>query len=360
MKQSKLRVIEPNQIAEAKGQKMSKAYLDTLHIALTLVAHAENESPDNLDYEFNVNDYKDKFGLQFNANAYKKLRQGIKNTMKNDSLLTIVDANGNEIDFFPFQEVEYIASELKVHIVFTRRFKRILNELLESRGKKIYFALPDTLQMKSEYSKKLYPILLEFIGKPIEFTGSGSLQGKFFDRIYSLDDFRDVLCIPKSYVIKNIKDVCNVIQAEIEAYTPYHADAFYNQITGRGRYGGKITHICWKIKSKEKIKENLIIENAKSAVLTIEPGVKWIMNLTGLDSYSAVIVWNAAKKHGRDESYIEEAYEVAKNNGARDLGKLMTSFMQHGFSKDRKSLPKKNSFNDFEQRDCDYSDLEMY
>lgn len=374
MKKDDLRVIEPNQIAEAKGQKMSKAYLDTLHIALNIVAHTDGDRADNLDYEFSVNEYKDKYGLQFDSNAYKKLRKAIHDTMKSDSLLTMINERGNEVDFFPFQEVEYIPSELKVHIVFTRRFKKILNELLASKGKKIYYALPDTLQMKSEYSKKMYPILLEYMGKPMEFAGTGSLKGKKFDRIDTLENFKELLCIPKSYVIKNIKDVCDTIQAEIEAYTPYHAEAFYNQLAGRGRYGGKITHICWTIEKKEKAKSRPLTESEKAeydrmtagaeqmtleeVAPQIEPTVKWLMDLTGLDVKSASIVNNAAMKNGRDFNYIKEAYEVAKSNGAEDLGKLMTHFMKAGFSKKSKALQKKNSFNSFQQRDYDFDALE--
>lgn len=131
---------------------MSKAFLDILDISMQKVVETD-ESPDNLDYDFFVKDYEEQFGLQFNKNAFRKLRKAIHDTMKTDSLLTINLKEGHEIDYFVFQEVEFIEADGRIHVVFTRRFKKILIELLEQKGKKIYYSLPDTLQMNSEYSK---------------------------------------------------------------------------------------------------------------------------------------------------------------------------------------------------------------
>ena len=362
MRKKELQVTEPNSIAEAKGRKMSKAFLDTLYITLNLVASEENVHPDNLDYEFCVTDYKEKFGLQFDKNVYKKLRKAIRDTMRNDSLLTIINEQGNEVDFFPFQEIEYDANELKIHIVLGRRFKKIITDLLESKGKKVYFSLTDTLRMKSEYTKKMYPILLEYIGKPMTFTGSGSLQGKRFDRIDTIENFKELLCIPKSYVIKNIKDTCTMIQAEIEAYTPYRVEVYYNQIAGRGRYGGKTTHICWTIRQKEKVKEvkeDIKTEKQKKIPVELPPteDESWLMGLTNLDRISCSIILRTAEEYGRTKEYITEACEVATNSNANDLGKLLTSFMKKGYSKPKKNNAS-NNFHNFSQREYDYDELE--
>lgn len=374
MAKDNLQVIEPNQIIEAKLKKMSKGFLDTLYVGMTLVAETfENDDPERLEYSFYARELAEKYGLENEKSIYKKLKDQVTSTMEKDSLMYI-NENGEDIRYFVFQEVRYADGEGKVTIVFSNRFKKALHQMLLARGKKAYFGLRDVMGMKSEYTKKMYPILLEYMGKPMEFAGTGSLKGKKFDRIDTLENFKELLCIPKSYVIKNIKDVCDTIQAEIEAYTPYHAEAFYNQLAGRGRYGGKITHICWTIEKKEKAKSRPLTESEKAeydrmtagaeqmtleeVAPQIEPTVKWLMDLTGLDVKSASIVNNAAMKNGRDFDYIKEAYEVAKSNGAEDLGKLMTHFMKAGFSKKSKALQKKNSFNSFQQRDYDFDALE--
>lgn len=358
MKVKKNEIVEPNSIANARIQVMSKAYLDTLHIALYQIVQADDE-PENLDYEFEVKEYKDKFGLAFDKNAYRKLRKQIHDTMKHDSLMTMPLKDGTETDFFPIQEIIYDEENGKIHIVLSRRFKSIVVELLNSKGKKVYYALPDTLKMKSEYAKKMYPILLEYVGKPFPFKGQGTLNGIYFDRVDDIDNFRNMLNIPKSYNITNIKIVCDTICKEINNYTPYLVYTHYNMVSSKGRYK-KISHICWNISKKEDMKSSKaeisgqvefsnteefdnIIKNMQSEELELDDYIDIIdaYNLK-IGTRSTINIAKKALEMGLTKNYLCQTIELAKSQKSNNLGGKIMSFVVNGFNEPKEN--KKTGF----------------
>lgn len=299
----KLTVTKPNSIAEARGT-MNKAFLDIMDISLQK-AVADIQNPDTLRYKIDVKEYQDKFGLKFDSNAFKKLRNSAKSALKTSSLITIEIDLGHEVDFFVFQEIEYIRESGTLNVMFSERFKKTLIDLLMRRGMKIYYSLPDTLQMNSEYSKKLYPILLERVNKKsgdgMRFSASGTLQGKMFDSIFSIDEFKVLLNIPKSYKTSNIKDTCHLVVAEIEAYTPYHATVAYNeQKAMRGR--PKTTHICWTM-SKKARKTPETNDRLESLTLMITDTAK-IAGFT-LNEKDVMAVAKSAEKFGLNDAEIK-------------------------------------------------------
>lgn len=363
-------VIEPNSIAESKDKKMSKAYLDILHIVLHQIANNDDEDPNNLDYDFNVSEYRKKYELS--NDTYRKMKRQVRYTMKNDSLMSIRLKDGSISDFFPFQEVIYNEGKGSIHIVLSRRFKFIIEELLKEKGRKVYYALPDTLQMKSAYAKKMYPILLEYFGKPMIFTGSGSLNGKSFDRIDTIENFKEMLSMPKSYVIKNIKDTCHTIVSEIEEYTPYVVNVFFNQISGRGRYGGKTTHVCWTISKKKtnSIPGQIEFEDTTGfdeivmdmQETTSHSDIDYVVDLIdsynlGIGSKSTINIAKKAYELNRNEKYIREAIEIAKSQKCNNLGGKIMKFIIDGYA-DSVKREKKTGFYNFESRKYDYDDLE--
>ena len=251
-------VIKPNAVAEARG-KMSREFLTILDMALHQVAAglANGDDPNKLEYEFYVRDYADKFGLNFSSDAYRKLRDAVNHVMGNGFHFTMPLVDGGIANFYPFQEIDYYDGEGRMRVTFGIRFKNVVVDYINERKARVYYPLVDTLQMASGYSKRLYPILLERVhkatGDDMTFSAAGSLHGKKFDRIDSMDGFRELLDIPKSYITKQVKDICETVIREIDAYTDYHAEVFYNDAPGgRGRYP-KITHICWRMERKPKV-----------------------------------------------------------------------------------------------------------
>lgn len=328
-------VIKPNSIAEARGT-YSKTFLDILDIVLQKVA-LENENPANLRYEFYIKDYISAFGLRFDFDAFRKLRTSVKAAYEKEPVITLCLDDDTEVDFRVFQEIKYSKADMKIEVMLTTRFKEQLIDLLEQKGKKIFYALPDTLQMKSEYSKKMYPVLLERVHKgPTDrmcFSGRGTQKGVYFDRIDSMEEFRALLNLPKSYKISNIKEMCALIMREIEEYTPYTARCYYNEYApGRGRPG--VTHICWTMERKEAPadKKKTVIRTDVSEVAqneSISDRVQWLMALAHLGEDSAASIIRKAEKYGRDDDYILKAYSTACSVGADSLGAMLSYFMNH-------------------------------
>lgn len=247
MSDKKPEVVEPNTIVEARGS-MNKAFLDTFHAALAQVAQSD-DIPELLEYEWDAKQYKNMYGLKYTDNIYKKMANDADNCFKNDTIFIGDYKKGEEIHVF--SRVHYDGQAGKISIRFSNEFKTLLVQSIEQKGKKVYFSLPDTLRMGSMYSKRMYPILLEYIGHPIVFTGEGSLKGQKFDRIDSIQNFRDILSLPDSYNIARIKTICKTIVDEVQEFTPYEASVSYNALArGQGRYPS-VTHVCWNIHKKK-------------------------------------------------------------------------------------------------------------
>lgn len=351
--EKKLTVTKPNPIAEARGI-MNKSFLDILDISLQKVA-SDMENPNQLKYTINVKDYQDKFGLKFDRNSFMKLRISAKSAMRSNSLITVEIEPGREVDFFVFQEIEYVEKEGVINVMFTERFKGMLVDLLKRRGLKIYYSLPDTLQMNSEYSKKLYPVLLERVhkgGNGMTFSAYGTLHDRTFDSIFPIDDFKKLLGIPKSYKTSNVKSTCSLIMGEIERCTPYHATVAYNEQKAlRGR--PKTTHVCWTMEPKETPKqENKGLESMK---LTIEETAKKAG--FSLNEKEVAAVSRAAVASGLNDAEIKRRIlHIGKNTGyiKNQVGYLIFVLSER-YEKEKEKI--KNGFHNFEQRDTDYDAL---
>jgi len=242
------RVAKPSTLAEARGQ-LNKGFLDVIDIILSQI-NEKKDNPDNLVYEIRVKDYADKFGLDFDKNAYRKLRKEIHSKMAGNDLISIIDSNGNIVDFHPIQEIVWKTNGT-ISVMLSVRFKNMITKTLEDkRSSIIYYALPHTLMMGSKYSKKMYPILLEHVNHKIVFTGEGSLKGNSYTVIQPLEKFYSLLSIPKGYKTSDIKNICNTICNDISYSTSYIATVEYNELAkGAGR--PKTTHICWRLTEKD-------------------------------------------------------------------------------------------------------------
>lgn len=276
MSNTKHRVVEPNKIADSTTEIMdkdgkyvplmhrgiNKDFLDLLHITLSVMAERNDCDPNILDYTFSVTDYKDCLGLTNSKDAYHKIKDMTMSALADCALAYPTDKGF--IAYNAFQAVEYNDQKGQVCISLSQHFKKNLLELMAEKGKKVYFELSDTLSMKSMYSKKVYPVLLEFKDKTITFNGKGDQQGKSFTRIFSLDEFRTLTNLPESYGVDRLRSVCQGIKNDIDSCTKYSCSFTLNLAKeGRGRYG-KLTHICF----------NLLSIKAEEVKVLAEPHIK--------------------------------------------------------------------------------------
>lgn len=326
----KYNVIEPNSIAEARGP-MNKAFIDILHT--TLAKAADDDDANNLSYSWKVTDYCGKYGFKYSQDEYRKVRRQVDDAFDNSPIFVTTMPDGTEIRFNVFQSMRYLSDQDTITVSLTSDFKAMLVKLMVNKGRKIYFSLPDTLAMKSEYGKRMYPILLEYVGKPIKFAGQGSLSGQLFDRIDSVDDLRSVLYMPDSYKISNIKHCCELIEKDINGNTNYEAKVFYN-VSDKGRGAHKpITHVCWTMRKKDN-NDGITATSDNKTAMPEETSSKafddnimalFIKGITNLDDSSCERIAKEAVKHNRDNAYIVNAYNHCGN--AKDMTAMMMYFM---------------------------------
>lgn len=386
------KVPEPNSVAEAaltqnsgstdRNLISSAAHcsgLDLIHISLYLVAQDAPYEGNKLLYEFDPGDFSKLMGLKNDRDSFKKLTNYamIFSSDLNFSIPTI-DEKGNPTIVSIFEYIKFKKDSRTIEILFTRTGKKALVKEFQSSGKKIYYYLADELSMKSAYSKKLYPILLENINRKLmSFNGNGDLNGQYYSSIFNLPKFMDMMQIPPGYRrISSIKRICDSVASEITKCTHHDCAVEYNFIRSRG-CSGKLTHICFRIaaKKKQNNQDDIVLDDlsfldnsgADDAVIKSNTAdidadrLAWWMDLTGLDELSAKINLRKAAEFCRDDAFLKNAYEKCREQGAYNLGGLLTSMIVNGITDDKEissaGCSKKNSFLNTPRSDMDYEKL---
>lgn len=326
-------VVTPNSVAEIRGV-YKRDFLDLFDMILHEIG--EESDHDICEYELHAAKYKDAFGITLDKNYYPLIEKKIETIQAVEPLATIY-IDGWKVHTRFFQASKFNPDTKKIILRVDEDFKKLIVRLLNEKGKKVYYGLSDTLRMRSEYSKRFYPILLERVhknpGDRMNFSGEGDLHGVAFDQIYKIEDFRKLLNIPKTYITSRVGFICNQIAEEIYSCTPYEAHYFFNKKkNGRGRPG--VTHICWTMEKKEAqinrkktVIKTEVIEEAQSE--PISDRVQWLMALSHLGEDSAASIIRKAEKYGRDDDYILKAYSTACSVGADSLGAMLSYFMNH-------------------------------
>lgn len=354
MKKEEL-VIKPNSIAEARGKILPNT-LDLLDITIHSIIKKPYDDPEQLEYYITASDYTEKFGFNETRNAYRKLKELTYDVMYKQKVVAIY-IDGHIDQFFIFQEAEYYQDEMMVRVMFSQRFKKLLVDEFKRKGKKIYYELPQTLRMKSEYSKRFYPILLERTHKTINdrmtFSAKGTLKGKKYDRIDRIENFREQLHIPSSYKVSRLKDICQRIVDDVNNLTPYMVSVEYNELAiGRGRPA--TTHICWKIEKKK------ISKKTEYDIDGYKKIIKSIFMKRGIDISDKEVIGiaNDAIKNGVGIEDISERinYAIDRKNNVDSVVAYARGLMRKYTPP--KATKKHLDFNDFDQRDFDYDALE--
>lgn len=321
MKSQDLEVVEPNALTEAiySESKLSKSYLDLFTILLAVVGKDKEENPQQLIYDFNVKDHKKLFGLEKEHSVYYRLKKAVSSISSYNPILSIKLKNRKDrVHVCVFQHVQYIKGKdgVVVRLEITADFNELLLGLSKEKGK-VYYNLSEILQMKSSYSKRVYPILKRFVSKKkvnrqIIFFGDGTLMGKKFNVIQKVDYFREILCLNDCYTIGQIKKICETIVSEINELTIYHIEVFFNSAPSGGRYD-KITHIMWNIQI-----DNDCIQLDDSEIDTGDVTTYTIMTAVQINAMLPEIDINSAKKLaqmaytlGRTKEYVAEICQIA-------------------------------------------------
>lgn len=176
----------------------------------------------------NLSDYK--------KNAIENFATDLDNVYKKLLLLNFVFENEDTIErFVLFTRYKITKSKQIVEISVNEQFSFLLNDI-SSRFTK--FELLEFTNLSSSYSKTAYRLLKQF-----RKTGY---------KLFTIDKFRELMCIPDSYKICNIdQKVINPINSELSQIFK-HLEI--NKLAkGKGR---KITHIEFIFQAESDFKEN--------------------------------------------------------------------------------------------------------
>lgn len=311
----------PRSITEAR-LAMSASENDVFDILLTYV-NREDDVPENLYYELNIADFKNEFGLEYEQNAYKKVRNA---TLKlSDKSIEILDEQNRFVKFCLFQTVRWNEKSKKIEVELGNYIKRLL--MAEKYRSSTFYRIKYTLPMNSQYSKRLYIMFKEWLKTGVRFD--------------SVDTLRDKLQVPKSYKYNMFKQrVLDTSLKEINKMTDIYVS--YSEKKQPVRGGQKIVGLTFQIKKKECITD------------TIEKiGTEMVMDYLKLHNVTitqkeAAVIYRTAKESKLTDRQIKNRINIVldKKNIKTVVGYLVFA-MSKKFETPREV---RIGFHNFEQR----------
>lgn len=296
-------------------------------------------------------------------------------TKIDDIKLEVIEEDGEEVnkrriplfkDFHPKWRNRKL--ELTVNDVFVNYFSQLTG----------YFTELDLViytSLKSKYSKILYQNLCQFRGK----NGKGWWDIPLEDNVRDSQPvgFMTLFEVPKKARKEKWRIMDDIIKPSVMELTPYMAIEV-NSVYGTGR-GKPIIGYHFDFKSvqikaieekkpvrremteEEKTQYNAMTDGAEQMTLEecLEDTLFELIDKSGLGlgSRSANTIVKSCIKNGRDAQFLSDAIAYVKEQGAENVGAKLNYFCTQGYDKPTKKA-KKNSFNNFEQRNYDYEELE--
>lgn len=340
---------KPRTLNEARAL-FTKQEADTLDIVLQMINKSDDE-PSNLCYTINLDEYTHKFGLNYDRNAYRKIRKNLEGTgFKHIGLL---QDNGRFLEFILFQSLDWAADGSSVTVKLGEDFKAKLVELKNSKAGGItYYSISYTLPMKSQYSKRLYPMLLEFLK-----TGW---------RVDTIDDLREKLQIPVSYKYNDIKRfVLDRAVEDINEMTDLTISYVENRNTGRG--GKRIESVKWIIQKKKTDildvnADGKIEESVEEELDPLTATYKFIISETisgkiELSERDIIAIAKDAVKYSVEPAEIKNRLNIIlEKRGIENFVGYARSLMKH-YAENKENKGNNNSFDNFNSREYDWDEI---
>ena len=294
-------------------------------------------------------------------------------TKIDDIKLEVIEEDGEEVnkrriplfkDFHPKWRNRKL--ELTVNDVFVNYFSKLTG----------YFTELDLViytSLKSKYSKILYQNLCQFRGK----NGKGWCDITLEDNVRDNQPvgFKTLFEVPQTYKNKEIlKEIIKPSMVELAPYMAIEVTSLYGN--GRGKpligyhFDFKTVHtnaieekkpVVREMTEEEKTQYNALIKGAEQ--MTIEDCLEDILfdlidnSGLGIGSKSANTIVRSCINNNRDAQFLKDAIAYVKEQGAYNVGAKLNYFCTQGYDKPTKKT-KKNSFNNFEQRNYDFDELE--
>lgn len=313
----------PRGITEAR-LSMSAGENDVFDILLTYV-NKKDDIPENLYYELNIADFKKEFGLEYEQNAYKKIRNSVLKL--SDKSIEILDDQNRFVKFCLFQTVRWNENTKKIEVELGNYIKKLL--VREKYRAATFYHVKYTLPMNSQYSKRLYIMFREWMQTGIRYD--------------LVDDLRDKLQVPKSYKYNMFKHrVLDVALKEINERTDISVS--YEEKSQRMQGGMKVVALIFRVNEKVCVTDQIEQGGAQMILEFLLSG-----NIESITEKQAIAIYRVAQKEKLTDDQIRDRinYVIRKNNVKNLAGYLMFAMSD----KFRDSKESDIEFRDFSERE---------
>lgn len=335
MKTANERAFKPRNLNEAKAS-FSKIECDTLDLILALV-NRDDDDPDKLEYELNVEECAARYKLKYGYNAVRKVKANIVDA-KSFRVIELYNEDKSYTKMAMYQKVTISADGKVILIKLGEDFKKMLVSMKnDGMGSITYYDIKYTLAMHSQYSKRLYPMLIQF-----KKTGA---------RYDSVDELRMKLGVPESYNWNKFQlYVLDKAVEEINVLS--NITVSYETKKQAVRGGEKITGLTWHIEPKITLK----VVPDPSLEAMAETIKKLVANKYELPDENAMQIAKDANKYGLDKVAVTRRVQlVLLNQNIKNPVGYLRFAMTPEFME---SVKEKNSFNNYSQRDYDWDAFE--
>lgn len=313
----------PRSITEAR-LSMTAGENDIFDMLLTYV-NQENDVDDNLFYKLNISDFKRDFGLEYEKNAYRKIKNAaLKLSEKSIEILS--DDNKSFIKFCLFQSVRWNEKSCEVEVELGNYIKKLMVQ--EKYKSSTFYHVGYTLPMDSQYSKRLYVMFREWLKTGIRYD--------------NLDILRDKLQVPESYNYSRFKArvldfSLNEINERTDIFVSYEEK--YQPVRG----GQKVIGLTFTI--NEKVCATDLIEQAGAQMVL---GFLLSKDVEGITEKQAAAIYRVAQKAELTDQQIKDRISaVIRKKNVRNLTGYLMFAMSDKFSEQKESY---NRFRNFAER----------
>lgn len=341
----------PQSIVEAR-YNLDRRQNDIMDIAFGMI----DDQVDKKEYSIRVADVKEYYNIEDKSHAYRFLKQAVESLegkgfkLKKDEDTSI---------FYPwFSKITYVRArdEENSHIDF--KMDDDLKRMIVESRRGAYYSIRYAINLSNKYAKRLYYLFQDRKNwnqkNPDLETGAFTI---------AIEELLRMLDCPKSYKYTDFKRyVIKPSMEQINGSTDIYFE--YEENKGKLRSGQKgvlsLTFHVTQLNPNSKIV-------ADAAFYEITSQHVEIRKRGYLDAEVRDIL-SMAKKHARDDQYIQEALDVVERTKCDSRVGLACYFMKNGYnqiSSGRKTEKKEletpesvSAYYGFHQRDYNYDELE--
>jgi len=198
-----------------------------------IISNLKRSDDINEEYILKVKDFRELTG-QKTKRIYELIDEALNDLLKNPLTIPLGDEKNSILKANWVSGAVYNEGEVKFMI-----YPKLRPFLLEVKEKFLKYKLENILPLKSSYVIRLYEILKDWLEL-------NSRYGNKAEKIISLDEFREILEIPKSYQYGNSSGIKRRILEKAKTELEKHTDILFD--FEEIKSGRKVTHLKFIIK----------------------------------------------------------------------------------------------------------------